>query len=47
MRAAAVMRNIPLLTTLSAAAAAVSGIQALKTKDLTVCSLQAHHAHGA
>lgn len=44
MRAAAVMHNVPLLTTLSAAAAAVNGIAALKAKDLSVRSLQAHHA---
>jgi carbamoyl-phosphate synthase large subunit len=43
MRAAAVLHNVPLLTTLSAAAAAVNGIAALKTKDLKVRSLQAHH----
>jgi carbamoyl-phosphate synthase large subunit len=43
MRSAAVLRNIPLLTTLSAAAAAVSGITALMAQDLTVRSLQAHH----
>ena len=33
MRAAAVMRNVPLLTTLSAAAAAVNGIAALKGRE--------------
>jgi carbamoyl-phosphate synthase large subunit len=43
MRAAAVLRNVPLLTTLSAATAAVSGITALKAQELTVRSLQAHH----
>ncbi len=43
MRAAAVLRNIPLLTTLSAAAAAVNGIAALKAQELLVTSLQAHH----
>ena len=42
MRAAAVMHNVPLLTTLSAAAAAVNGITALKAKDLKVRSLQKH-----
>ncbi|MGQ0601197.1 MAG: carbamoyl-phosphate synthase large subunit, partial [Anaerolineales bacterium] len=43
MRAAAVLHNVTLLTTLSAASAAVNGIQALKAKELTVCSLQAHY----
>ena len=42
MRGAAVMHNVPLLTTLSAAAAAVNGITALKAKDLKVRSLQQH-----
>jgi len=42
MRAAAVLHNVPLLTTLSAAAAAVNGITALKAKDLSVRSLQRH-----
>jgi carbamoyl-phosphate synthase large subunit len=44
MRTAAIMHNVPLLTTLSAAAAAVNGISALKSKDLRVRSLQAHYA---
>jgi carbamoyl-phosphate synthase large subunit len=44
MRAAAVWHNVPLLTTLSAAAAAINGIAALKAKELTVRSLQAHYA---
>ncbi len=43
LRAAAIRLNIPLLTTLTAAMAAVSGIRALKEKDLTYLSLQAHH----
>jgi len=43
MRAAAVLRNITLLTTLSAAAAAINGIAALRAKELTVRSLQAHY----
>ncbi len=42
MRMAAVQHNVPLLTTLSAAAAAINGIAALKAKDLKVRSLQAH-----
>ncbi len=43
MRAAAVRRGVPLLTTLSAAAAAVNGIAALRAKDLRVRSLQEHY----
>jgi carbamoyl-phosphate synthase large subunit len=42
IRAAATLMNIPLLTTLSAAAAAVSAIQALRQKELEYCSLQEH-----
>jgi carbamoyl-phosphate synthase large subunit len=42
MRMAAVQHNVPLLTTLSAASAAINGIIALKAKDLKVRSLQAH-----
>jgi carbamoyl-phosphate synthase large subunit len=42
MRLAAVQHNVPLLTTLSAAAAAINGITALKAKDLKVRSLQTH-----
>jgi carbamoyl-phosphate synthase large subunit len=42
MRMAAVQHNVPLLTTLSAAAAAINGIAALKAKDLKVRSLQVH-----
>ncbi len=43
MRAAAIRHNIPLLTTLSAAQAAVNGMRALRQKELKVRSLQAHH----
>lgn len=43
MRVAAIRHNIPLLTTLSAAQAAVNGIRALRQKELKVRSLQAHH----
>jgi carbamoyl-phosphate synthase large subunit len=42
MRMAAVQHNVPLLTTLSAASAAINGIIALKAKDLKVRSLQTH-----
>jgi carbamoyl-phosphate synthase large subunit len=44
IRAAAIAARVPLMTTLSAASAAVSAIRALKTKDVTVRSLQTHHA---
>ena len=43
MRAAAVSTGVPLLTTLSAALAAVSGIHAMQEKELTFRSLQAHY----
>jgi carbamoyl-phosphate synthase large subunit len=44
MYQAAIQHNVPLITTLSAAQAAVNGIQALRKKELSVRSLQAHHA---
>jgi len=44
MRTAAVLHGVPLMTTLSAATAAVNGIAALKAKELGVTSLQAHYA---
>jgi carbamoyl-phosphate synthase large subunit len=43
MRAAAIRHNVPLLTTLSAAQAAVNGIRALREKELKVRSLQVHY----
>jgi carbamoyl-phosphate synthase large subunit len=43
MYQAAIQHNVPLITTLSAAQAAVNGIQALRKKELTVRSLQTHH----
>jgi carbamoyl-phosphate synthase large subunit len=43
MRAAAIRHKVPLLTTLSAAQAAVNGIRALREKELSVRSLQQHH----
>jgi carbamoyl-phosphate synthase large subunit len=43
IRTTAVRYNVPLLTTLSAAQAAVNGIRALRDKDLRVRSLQAHY----
>ncbi len=44
MRAAAIRHKIPLLSTLSAAQAAVNGIDLLRRKALSVRSLQRHHA---
>ncbi|GIV81162.1 MAG: carbamoyl-phosphate synthase (glutamine-hydrolyzing) [Anaerolineae bacterium] len=43
IRTAAVRYGVPLLTTLSAAQAAINGIQALKARELHVRSLQDHH----
>jgi carbamoyl-phosphate synthase large subunit len=43
IRAAAIRLNLPLLTTLSAASAAVSGIKALREKELQYRSLQEHY----
>ena len=44
IRGAAYMMGIPIVTTLSAAAATVQGIRALREKPLRVCSLQTHYA---
>ena len=44
MRTAAVLQGVPIMTTLSAASAAVNGIVALRAKELGVTSLQAHYA---
>jgi carbamoyl-phosphate synthase large subunit len=44
IRRLATRLEIPLITTLSAAHAAVNGIRALREKELTVRSLQAHYA---
>jgi carbamoyl-phosphate synthase large subunit len=43
IRRAAVAHRIPLLTTLSAATASVTGIRALQARELTVRSLQEHY----
>jgi carbamoyl-phosphate synthase large subunit len=43
IRTAAIAMNVPLLTTLSAAAAAVSAIQAIRKKELRYRSLQEHY----
>lgn len=45
MYAAAIKHNVPLITTLSAAQAAVNGIRALRERALQVRSLQAHYAN--
>jgi len=44
IRTAAVQCRVPIMTTLTGAAAAVEGIAALKKHGLTVCSLQEYHA---
>ena len=44
MRAAAALHDVPLLTTLSAAQAAVNGIRALRARSLQVRSLQQHYS---
>ena len=46
IRTAAMRYGVPLLTTLSAAQAAVNGIRRCKTRELRVRSLQAHHGRG-
>jgi len=46
IRSAAIAMNVPLLTTLSAAMAAVSAIQALGKKELRYRSLQSHFGGG-
>jgi carbamoyl-phosphate synthase large subunit len=43
IRSAAIAMNVPLLTTLSAATAAVSAIQAMRKKELSYRSLQSHY----
>lgn len=43
LRAAAIRHNIPLITTMSAAQAAVNGIRALRRNNLAVRSLQRHY----
>ncbi len=45
IRSVAYQLGIPIVTTMSAAMAAVQGIRALKNKPLKVRSLQRHHAH--
>lgn len=46
IRRAAVCHRVPLVTTLSAAAAAVGAIRALQEKKLKVWSLQEHYRNG-
>jgi len=43
IRREALGQNVPILTTISAAAAAVNGIAALRARGITVKSLQEHH----
>ena len=43
IRSAAIAHRVPLLTTLSAASAAVTGIRALRDHELKVRGLQEHH----
>ncbi len=43
IRSAAVQCRVPIMTTLTSAAAAVEGIAALKKHGVTVCSLQEYH----
>jgi carbamoyl-phosphate synthase large subunit len=43
IRSAAIAMNVPLLTTLSAAAAAVAAIQGLRKKEMKYRSMQDHH----
>ncbi len=45
IRAAAIQMGVTLMTTLTAASAAVAGIRALREKALKYRSLQAHYAH--
>ena len=47
IRRLATRLEIPLITTLSAAAAAVNGIRALRQEELQVRSLQAHYRETA
>jgi carbamoyl-phosphate synthase large subunit len=44
VRRTAMMQQVPCITTLTGAAAAVNAIQALRTEGLTVRSLQEYHA---
>ncbi|MBI5669602.1 MAG: carbamoyl-phosphate synthase large subunit [Chloroflexi bacterium] len=46
IRGAAHLYGVPIITTMSAAMAAVQGIRALKQKPLRVRSLQVHHGQG-
>jgi carbamoyl-phosphate synthase large subunit len=46
IRSAAIAMNVPLLTTLSAAMAAISAIQAMSKKELRYRSLQSHFQNG-
>lgn len=45
MRSRAVMRGLPITTTLSGMQAATNGLSTLKEKRITVCSLQEYHSN--
>ena len=47
IRSAAIAMNVPLLTTLSAAVAAVAAIKAMRKKQLSYRSLQDHYLKAA
>jgi len=47
VRRAAMLHGVPCITTLTGAAAAVSGIRALRERELTVRPLQDYHAEAA
>ena len=47
VRRAAMLHGVPCITTLTGAAAAVSGIRALAERDLSVRALQDYHAESA
>ncbi len=44
IRQAALLYNVPIVTTLAAARAALAGIRAMRTEETTVCSLQDYYA---
>ena len=44
MRMAAVMNNVPVITTISGARAAVAALEAMRSKKIGVRALQDYHA---
>ena len=46
IRAAAILHNVPCITTLQGAREAVNGIEAIKAKNLSVNSLQKRYLSG-